>query len=80
MTATVMWEGRAAEGRHADLIAWVDAHADPTASLFASEVGEPRVVLIDPTGRGLPKAPAELVARPAHTWRFTAVPRTGQVG
>jgi hypothetical protein len=70
---TVMWEVRAAEGRIEDLIAHVAAHADPAADVYRSADG--RVVVIDPTGRGLSEVPGELVARPPHVWGFQQVPR-----
>jgi hypothetical protein len=70
-----MWEARAADGRLDELVAYVSAHADPAAEIFRSDVAEPRVVVIDPTERGLSDVPAELVARPPHEWRFDAVVR-----
>jgi hypothetical protein len=71
----VMWEVRAAEGRLTELVAYVDAHADPAAQVYRSDGPEPRVVVIDPTDRGIVDVPAELVARPPHAWQFAAVPR-----
>ena len=74
-----MWEVRAAEGRAGELMAFVLAHADPSAQVYRSSAGssarEERVVVIDPTGRGIADVPAELVARPPHAWRFDPVPR-----
>lgn len=72
---TLMWEVRAADGRLEDLVAYVSAHADPSAQLFRSDGADPRVVVIDPTGRGVPDVPAELVARPPHEWSFEPVAR-----
>jgi hypothetical protein len=72
---TLMWEVRAADGRLADLVAYVSAHADPSAQLFRSDGADPRVVVIDPTGRGVSDVPAELVARPPHEWSFEPVAR-----
>jgi len=72
-----MWEVRAADGRLDDLVAYVSAHADPSAQVFRSDGDDPRVVVIDPTGRGVPDVPAELVARPPHEWRFEPVARGG---
>jgi hypothetical protein len=69
---TLMWEVRAAPGRVDELVAFADTHADPGAFVYRSA---DRVVVIDPSGRGLPETPAELVARPPHAWRFDAVPR-----
>jgi hypothetical protein len=72
---TLMWEVRAADGRLADLVAYVSAHADPAAEVFRSDGTDPRVVVIDPTGRGLPDVPADLIARPPHAWHFEPVAR-----
>lgn len=72
---TLMWEVRAAPGRLAELVAYVDAHADPSAALYVADDTDPRVVLIDPSERGIADVPAELVARPAHTWVFEPVTR-----
>lgn len=72
---TVMWEVRAAEGRLAELVAFVDAHTDPSALLFRSAEPDPRVVVIDPTGQGVVDVPTDLVARPPHAWPFEAVQR-----
>jgi hypothetical protein len=66
----VMWEVRAAEGRVDQLLEHVMAHADPAAAVYRSTHGAPRVVVIDPTGRGLSEVPEQLVARPAHAWSF----------
>lgn len=77
--ATVMWEVRAADGRLDELVGWVRERADSSAQIYRSDVGEPRVVVIDPTGaaeRELGDPPTELVARPPHAWQFEAVPRT----
>jgi len=70
---TLMWEAKAAPGRADELLALVLAHADPAADVYRSS--DDRVVVIDPTGRGVPEAPAELMARPAHAWRFERVVR-----
>jgi hypothetical protein len=72
---TLMWEARAADGRVDDLVAYASAHADPAAQVYRSDGPEPRVVVIDPTERGLPDVPPDLVARPPHEWRFDAVLR-----
>jgi hypothetical protein len=74
---TLMWEVRAAEGRLDELVAFVDAHADPAAQVYRADGTDPRVVVIDPTERGVPDVPPELTARPPHQWRFVAVPRGG---
>jgi hypothetical protein len=70
-----MWEVRAVAGRVEQLLAFVLAHADPEAQVYRSAGPEPRVVVIDPTGRGVPDVPTELVARPPHSWPFEAVAR-----
>ena len=70
---TVMWEAKAAHGADEALLAWVLAHAPESADVYRSPDG--RVVVIDHEAAGLPEAPAELLDRPAHTWRFTPVPR-----
>lgn len=75
---TVMWEAKAAPGRADELLAYALAHAHPDADVYRSTDG--RVVVIDPTDRGLPDVAADLMAdlmaRPPHTWRFEPVPRT----
>ena len=69
----VMWEAKAAPGRIDDLLAHVERAADPGADVYRS--ADDRVVVIDPTGRGITDVPAELVTRPPHAWPFTPVPR-----
>jgi hypothetical protein len=71
----LMWEVRAAEGRLDELVAYVDEHADRQAQLFCSGDPEPRVVLLDPSGHGVPDVPPALIARPAHQWSFEHVQR-----
>ncbi len=68
-----MWEARAADGRTDELLAHVLAHAAPEADVYRSRDG--RIVVIDPTGRGLDDVPAGLTARPAHAWPFEPVAR-----
>ena len=68
-----MWEVRAAPGRLEELVAYVRAHADRSAQVYRSEDPDPRVVVIDATGVGVPEVPVELIARPAHEWRFEPV-------
>jgi len=70
---TVMLEVRAARGRLDELIAFVRAHANPEAQVYRSADGPPRVVVIDPSGEGIPDLPLELVARPPHQWTFEPV-------
>lgn len=73
---TRMWEARAAPGRLDDLVAYVAAAAPPGASVYRSaDPGEPWVVVIDPGGAGMGEVPADLVARPPHTWDFEPVDR-----
>ena len=72
---TLMWEARAADGRLDELITDVLDRADPSAQVYRSVAGEPRVVVIDPTGHGVGGVPAELLARPAHEWAFQPVSR-----
>jgi hypothetical protein len=70
---TVMLEMRAAQGRLDDLIAFVRAHANPHAQLYRGADGPPRVVVIDPSGHGIPDVPPELVTRPPHRWTFEPI-------
>jgi hypothetical protein len=74
--ATLMWEVRAADGRLDELVAYADRNAAPDALLFRAGGPDPRVVVIDPSGRGLPDVPADLIARPPHAWRFEQVARS----
>jgi hypothetical protein len=73
MTTTVMWEAKAADGRADDLLAHVLHHADPSADVYRSH--DARVVVIDPTGRGISDVPGELVARAPHVWPFDRIER-----
>jgi hypothetical protein len=72
---TLMWEARANDGRLAELVAFVIAHADPSAQVYRSGGAEPRVVVIDPSERGVPGVPPDLLARPPHEWSFEPVER-----
>jgi hypothetical protein len=74
--ATLMWEVRAADGRLDDLVDYADRNAASDALVFRAEAPDPRVVVIDPSGRGLPDVPADLVARAPHAWRFEQVARS----
>jgi hypothetical protein len=74
---TLMWEARAAEGRLPELVGYVVARAAASAQVFRADGAQPRVVVIDPTGRGVPDVPAELLARAPHEWHFEAVERDG---
>ena len=71
--SVVMWEAVAASGRADDLVAHVRAYADPGADVYRSDDG--RVVVIDPSGRGLDDVPPDLLTRPPHAWPFEAVVR-----
>ncbi len=82
---TLMWEARAADGRGAELLAWL-LEAVPQGQVFTSA---DRVVLVldlaaDPAdGQApqsplrpadvVPQPPVDLVARPPHAWRFARV-------
>jgi hypothetical protein len=72
---TLMWEVVGAPGRVDELVAFVLAAADPRAQVYRSAGPEPRVVVIDPTGTGIADVPAELIARPPHSWPFEPVAR-----
>jgi hypothetical protein len=75
----VMWEARAAEGRKAELLAWVlqqtGVQPGEPGQVYASE---DRVVAIYPANSGatfaaLTEPPTELLARPAYQWEFERV-------
>ena len=68
-----MWEAKAADGRVDELLAHVLARADPRAQIYRSADG--RVVVIDPSDRGVDDVPAALLDRPAHAWPFERVNR-----
>lgn len=72
---TLMWEVRAAPGRVHDLVAYVCEHADASAQVYFADDADPRVVLVDPTERGVPQPPPDLVGRPPHEWHFELAPR-----
>ncbi|MGH8860446.1 MAG: hypothetical protein ACRDVG_04290 [Jatrophihabitantaceae bacterium] len=74
---TLMWEVRAADGQADELVARVESAADPSALVYRSS---DRVVVIDPTGRGVHGIPDELLARPPHVWTFEPVPRVARTG
>jgi hypothetical protein len=68
-----MWEVVAAEGQVEQLLHWVRQRLAPSAQLYRSADGQPRVVVIDPTGQAqvaLADCPESLVERPAHAWNF----------
>jgi hypothetical protein len=68
-----MWEAKAAPDRAVELLAWALEAAPAGADVYRS--ADARVVVIDPTGAGLPEPPPELLARPPHVWPFELVPR-----
>jgi hypothetical protein len=67
-----MWEARGHPDRIDELVTYVLANSDPAAEVYRNDL---RVVVIDPTDRGVGDVPAELVARPPHRWRFDRVER-----
>jgi hypothetical protein len=72
---TLMWEVRAAPGRHAELLAWVERlHAPAGGGADVYTAADDRVVVIlrapGTTPPRLPDPPAELVSRPPHQWPF----------
>lgn len=71
---TVMWEAKAIADRDEDLLAFALERAHPDAQVYRS--ADARVVVIDPTGAGLPEAPADVVARTPHVWHFQRIERT----
>jgi hypothetical protein len=71
----LMWEVRAADGRIEELVAFVRTAADPSAQIYRSAEPEARVVVVDPSGRGIAGLPPDLVARPPHVWPFEPVAR-----
>ncbi|MEO7261892.1 MAG: hypothetical protein ABI047_11665 [Jatrophihabitantaceae bacterium] len=75
MTVT-MWEVRAAEGQLEQLLAWLLPRLAGGVQVYRSAAGEPRVVVLDPTGEvtgRLAGVPPSLIARPAHAWQFEEV-------
>ncbi|MBV9822132.1 MAG: hypothetical protein JO144_07795 [Actinobacteria bacterium] len=78
-----MWEVRAADGQLEPLLAWVLPRLAGSSQVYRSAAGEPRVVVLDPTGEvtdRLADLPAGLVARPPHAWQFQAVSTTDAAG
>ncbi|WP_030542606.1 hypothetical protein [Streptomyces albus] len=84
MTVALMWEARAAEGRAAELLAWVreqrlDGERAPLRRETFAASGE-RVLVITwwdaPLDAAVPELPdprPELAARPVHRWRFESL-------
>ncbi|MFD7340882.1 hypothetical protein ACFV98_33560 [Streptomyces violascens] len=82
MTVALMWEARAAEGRGAELLAWVGEQTVAGSPLRREVLRAPgdRVLVITwwdaPYDAELPELPepgGELTARPVHRWRFESV-------
>ncbi|MEU6596952.1 hypothetical protein AB0L10_20890 [Streptomyces flaveolus] len=82
MTVALMWEARAAEGRGADLLAWVREQPLAAEPLRRETFRAPqdRVLVVTwwdaPYDAPLPELPEpgpELVTRAVHRWRFEAV-------
>jgi hypothetical protein len=73
--SVVMWEVRAVAGRLDELLDHVLREADPAAQVYRSSAGDPRLVVIDPTGRGIPDLPEGLAVRDPHVWSFEPVSR-----
>ncbi|KUN08311.1 hypothetical protein AQI95_07940 [Streptomyces yokosukanensis] len=82
MTVALMWEARAADGRGAELLAWVRAQAPVGEPLRRETFRAPqdRVLVITwwdaPYDAELPELPEpcpELVIRAVHRWRFESV-------
>jgi hypothetical protein len=65
-----MWEAKAPADRTDALLAWVLAQAPAGAQVYRSA---DRVVVIVEVAEAFAEPPAELVARPAHAWRFDRV-------
>ncbi|MEU6087455.1 hypothetical protein ABZ865_11725 [Streptomyces sp. NPDC047085] len=83
MTVALMWEARAAEGRGAELLAWVGEQGLAEEPLRRETFRAPqdRVLVItwwdaryDARLPELPDPEPELVARAVHRWRFEQVP------
>jgi hypothetical protein len=72
--SALMWEAKAVAAHAEELLAWALDVAAPEADVYRS--ADARVVVIDPTGRGLPEAPGQWLARPAHSWSFERVARS----
>lgn len=71
--SVLMWEVRVTPGRVEELLAFVLEHADASARVYRADGEDPRVVVIDPSGVGVPDVPEGLVARPPHAWSFDTV-------
>jgi hypothetical protein len=73
--AWLMWEAKAAPQRAAALLAWVLENAPPSGQVYRSA---DRVVLIieaptEAPTEAIADPPADLLARPAFSWRFDRV-------
>ncbi|MBW1596995.1 hypothetical protein [Streptomyces sp. JJ38] len=79
-TTALMWEARAADGRGAELLAWVRAQPlvpEPARRETYTAPGDRVLVITHWPEAGepgeLPDPPGELLYRPVHRWRFTRV-------
>ncbi|MFJ4919961.1 hypothetical protein [Streptomyces sp. NPDC088725] len=83
MTVALMWEAKAAPGRGAELLDWVRSQEPSQPLPLRREVlcaPQDRVLVItwwdasyDAELPELTDPEAELIARPAHRWRFESV-------
>ncbi|MFC8200206.1 hypothetical protein ACFWBR_22710 [Streptomyces sp. NPDC060006] len=82
MTVALMWEARAAQGRGAELLAWVREQDLPARPLRREVLRAPgdRVLVItwwdaayEAELPELPEPAGGLVARAVHRWRFESV-------
>ncbi|MGW0884975.1 hypothetical protein [Streptomyces sp. NPDC002671] len=82
MTVALMWEARAADGRGAELLAWVREQrlTEEPLRREAFRAPQDRVLVItwwdasyDAELPELPEPAAELVTRAVHRWRFESV-------
>jgi len=81
---TLMWEVRAAAGRLAELVEWIDGHIVSAlrdrpgcrgVEVYQASADERAVVIAHFDGEpvDLPEPPDELVRRPVHQWPFQLV-------
>ncbi|MEV7424937.1 MULTISPECIES: hypothetical protein [unclassified Streptomyces] len=90
MTVALMWEAKAAPGRGGELLEWARARAGELAPAPLRHellrAPQDRVLVItwwdgpyDADVPELPAPPADLLARPAHRWRFESLGADGTV-
>jgi len=73
---TTMWEVRAADGQLEALITWVLIRVGAGTQVYRSVGGDPRLVVIDPSGCAtgtLADPPPDMVAGVPHAWDFEPV-------